>query len=290
MRDSMFSIYSVQPAAADLDHPECVNFGPDGYAYAGGEAGQLFRFKADESKIIVANTGGGIGGLCLDGNNNVYECNYGTPVVHKISPQGEVTVYSSGTEQYPAIYPNYPVFDSKGNLYYSDSGDFYKPSGRIFVVRPDGTTENLFGGHLHFPNGLAIDAEENYLYAIQSSASNILRFPLTSAGLGEPDIYASLPGTVPDGLAFAESGNLYVSCYAPDVIYRITPERVTETVICDTLADRVNRPTNIAFEPGTTRLYFANLGGFTINCIDVNEKGQSLKYPKLQEYPKGANL
>lgn len=282
MRNAMLSIYSVQIIAGDLDHPECVNFGPDGKAYAGGEAGQLFWFTINESKQLIANTGGGIGGLCVDGNNNIYECNYGKPVVHKITPEGIVSIYSSGTEEYPAVYPNYPVFDSKGNLYYSDSGDFYCPSGRLFVVRPDGKTEHLYGGHLHFPNGMAIDAEEQYLYVIQSSASNILRFPMNEGWLGEPEIYVDLPGTVPDGLAFAKSGNLYVSCYTPDVIYRINHERIVETVIYDAFADRLNRPTNIAFEPGTTRLLYANLGGFSVNCIDVDEKGLPLHYPKLK--------
>ena len=26
-----------------LDHPECITWGCDGYAYAGGEAGQIYR-------------------------------------------------------------------------------------------------------------------------------------------------------------------------------------------------------------------------------------------------------
>ncbi|MEB3100944.1 SMP-30/gluconolactonase/LRE family protein [Ferviditalea candida] len=138
-----------------------------------------------------------------------------------------MSVYSSGTKEFPAKYPNYPVFDNKGNLYYSDSGgDFYRAEGRIVVVRPDGATEHLYGGHLHFPNGMAIDAEEKNLYVIQSSASNILRF-------------------------------------------------------IDPYADRMNRPANVAFEPGSTRLFFANLGGFSVNAVDVGEKGLRLKYPKF---------
>jgi gluconolactonase len=282
MKTMMRSAHSVRIIAGDLDHPECVNFGPDGYAYAGGEAGQLFRFNSENDKRIIGNTGGGIGGLCADGHNNVYECSYGKPVVHKITPEGEVTVYSAGTDDFPAMYPNYPVFDGQGNLYFSDSGDFYHPCGRVFVVRPNGKTEFLYGGHLHFPNGLAIDAEEKHLYVIQSSASNILKFPIQQdGGLGEPELFANLPETVPDGLAFAESGNLYVSCYAPDVIYRISPDRVVETVVYDPYADKLNRPTNIAFVPGTTQLYFANLGGFSVNCLDVGEKGLPLRYPKF---------
>lgn len=281
MPDALCTIYDVAVLATDLDHPECVNFGPDGRAYAGGEAGQLFRIGLEGATEIVATTGGGIGGLCLDGQGNVYECNYGHPHVHRITPGGEVSVYSQGSPDRPAVLPNYPAFDSRGNLYYSDSGDFYKPNGCLYVVRPDGSTAHLFGDHLHFPNGLAIDADEAWLYVIQSTVSNILRFPLRDGTLGEPEIFITLPGTVPDGLAFAASGNLYVACYVPDVVLRVTPDRHAETVVEDHMAERLNRPTNVAFAPGTTRLLIANLGGFSVNVLDVGEAGLPLQYPIL---------
>ena len=43
-----------------FDHPEAVAWGPDGRAYAGGEAGQLYRFGLD-GKVIeeVARVQGG---------------------------------------------------------------------------------------------------------------------------------------------------------------------------------------------------------------------------------------
>jgi gluconolactonase len=277
------SIWDVEVLASSLDHPECISFGPDGRAYAGGEAGQLYAFRPGEEVKEIANTGGGIGGLCADGDGNIYACNYVLPLVHRVAASGEVSVHSRGTRARPAVMPNYPVFDSSGNLFYSDSGDYYKPTGCLYVVRPDGTTEHLFGDHLHFPNGLAIDADERWLYVIQSTASNILRFPLREGGLGAPESYVSLPGTVPDGLAFAESGNLYVACYAPDVILRVSPARRVEVLVEDPGADRLNRPANVAFEPGSTRLCFSNLGGWTVNALDVGERGLPLRYPRLRK-------
>ena len=281
MPHALRTIYDVAVIAADLDHPECITFGPDGRAYAGGEAGQVFRFTMDGTTEVIANTGGGVGGLCLDGHGNIYECNYGLPRVHRVTPGGAVTVYSTGSADRPAVLPNYPAFDSRGNLYYSDSGDLYKPSGCLFVVRPDGRTEHLAGDHLHFPNGLAIDAHEEWLYVIQSTAANITRFPLRDGGIGSPEIFITLPGTVPDGLAFAAGDNLYVACYVPDVILRVTPDRHVDIVVEDRLADRLNRPTNAAFEPGSTRLWFANLGGYSVNAVDVGEQGLPLHYPTL---------
>lgn len=273
------TIFEVETLVTGLDHPECVNFGPDGKGYAGGEAGQLWEFRGGGEKRELANTGGGIGGLCVDGGGNVYTCNYLQPVVHRVSPDSKVAACSRGTKERPAVLPNYPVFDSAGNLYFSDSGDYYKPSGCLYVVRPDETTEHLFGDNLHFPNGLAIDAEERWLYVIQSTAANVLRLPLERGRVGEPEVFVQLSGTVPDGLAFSESGNLYLACYVPDAILRVDAKRNVEVVVQDPGADLLNRPTNVAFEPGTTRLWFANLGGSTVNAIDVGERGMPLRYP-----------
>ncbi len=50
-----------------LDHPEGVAWGLDGYIYAGGEAGQLYRIDPRDPKPdIIALTGGFILGLALD--------------------------------------------------------------------------------------------------------------------------------------------------------------------------------------------------------------------------------
>jgi sugar lactone lactonase YvrE len=171
-------------------------------------------------------------------------------------------------------------------LYYSDSGNYYKPNGGLCVARPGGRTEHLFGGDLNYPNGLAIDPEEEWLYVIQSKAYNILRFRLGKDGkLAEPEIWISLnhvfPDILLDGLAFARSGNLYVACYLPNVILVIDRDRRVDTVVQDFGGDVLNQPTNVAFGKEDTKLYYANLGGYHVNELDVGEKGMALRYPKI---------
>ena len=97
---------------------------------------------------------------------------------------------------------------------------------------------------------------------IESTAADILRIPVNKDGtIGAPEIYAQLQGNVLDGLAFARNGNLYVSCYYPNRIYRIFPDQNIELLIEDATGEVLNQPTNVAFEPKGTRLFFANLGG-----------------------------
>ena len=55
-----------------LDHAEGIAWGMDGYAYAGGEAGQLYRIDVDRGKLTqFADTGGFILGLALDAVGNI---------------------------------------------------------------------------------------------------------------------------------------------------------------------------------------------------------------------------
>ena len=275
------SIHDFRPVAANLDHPECVNLGPDGKLYAGSEDGRMFRIDPASGEAVVAGTvTGGIGGICLDAGGAMYECNYGQPQVNRIAADGTASVHSRGPADAPAILPNYPCFDERGNLWFSDSGGYYKPNGRLMVVRPDGRTELASGSQLQFPNGLALDESGRWLYVVMSTAASIVRFPVDGDRLGDPETWVTLPGTVPDGIAFSASGNLYVACYVPDAILIVDPKRRVSVLAHDPGADVLTRPTNCCFGRDAT-LFVSNLGGFTVMAVDVEEKGLPLRYPRL---------
>ena len=58
-----------------LDHPEGIAWGLDGYAYAGGEAGQVYRIDIDRGEMVqFADTGGFVLGMALDAQSNIYVC------------------------------------------------------------------------------------------------------------------------------------------------------------------------------------------------------------------------
>ena len=85
----------------------------------------------------------------------------------------------------------------------------------------------------------------------------------------------------PDGLAFDTEGNLYVSCYASDNIYCVSPERKVELLTYDRDGTTLARPTNIAFGgPQNDELYVANLGRWHINRVKVGIQGQLLANQK----------
>ena len=277
------NIHQVETICAGVDHCECLNFGPDGRLYAGGFAGQVYvmpppKFEPNQ----FANTDGVLAGVAVDGNHNVYVCNATKHKVLRVSQRGEISTYCEEAPDGPLAVPNYGSFDHEGNYYLSDSGDYWKPSGRLIRISSKGRVESLIGGNWHFSNGLAISPKDGAIFMIESTASDVLRIPIQRDGTtASPEIYAQLTGAIPDGLAFAANGNLYCSCYYPNRIYVIHPDQNIELLIEDSTGEVLNQPTNIAFEPGGTRLFYANLGGAHIGALDVGERGMPLFYPKL---------
>jgi gluconolactonase len=276
---------ACEVVATGLDHPECLVVGEDSVLYCGGEAGQIYRVAGDGAEPEqIATVGGECGGITLDGDGNLYECNM-SRVVNRITPSGEVEVYSNGTDDLPMLVPNFPVFDDAGNLFVSDSGDWDLCNGRIYVIRPSGETELAFPDYLAFPNGMALDREAGWLYIAQSSVRNVIRLRVADGEIqGRPEIYASLPKyPVPDGLALSEARNLYVSYYEPSAILVVRPDRLVEVLIEEAVHGLFNRPTNVAFSREPGRLYYANYGGFELGALPVSEPGMALAYPKLGE-------
>jgi len=278
-----YNVHQVQIIQTGLDHPECVNFGSDGRLYAGGFAGQVYVMAPPNFKLRqLADTRGYLGGVATDADHNVYACDTTHRCIQRVDQKGKVTNYCDNAPDGALIIPNYGSFDSSGNYYFSDSGEYWKPTGRLIRVSKDKRIESLIGSNWHFANGLAISPKDGSIFMIESTAADILRIPIGRDGTaGKPEIYAQLQGNVLDGLAFAANGNLYCACYYPNRIYVIYPDQNIELLIEDSTGEILNQPTNVAFEPQETRLFYANLGGAHIGAFDVGEKGMPLFYPRL---------
>lgn len=273
---------NIQFVCEGLDHPEGVAFGLNSVLYAGGEAGQIYRIEPDEGSFkCIAETGGFILGITLDGKDRVYACDAGRREVVQCMPDGQVNTYASGTVERPLVNPNYSVFDTDGRLFFSDSGDYWNPGGSIWVVEPSKQAEPLTPPNLPFANGMCLDSEEEYLYLVLSTSAKIVRFKLDGKNLaGEMEIVAQLPeNTVPDGIALDTSRNIWLGCYVPDEIWKISHDGNFEKIMEDWTGELLNRPTNIAL--GKNRVFFANLGGWHIGSFEIEVEPLSLNYPFL---------
>jgi gluconolactonase len=273
-----------KPLAGGLDHPEGVAYGPDGFVYAGGEAGQIYRVGLDGKVMQVGTTGGFNLGLALDADANIYVCDMARAAVMRMTPGGEVSVYCEECEGARIKTPNYPCFDARGNLYVSDSGTHNGSDGKIYLIRPGGRAE-LFSAEAHvFTNGLCLSPNGSYIYVVESELPGISRIPILpgeKAGPCEPVIQLP-PDDVPDGIAFDAGGRLYISCYAPNRIYRLESDGRLAVVVDDPTALNLSQCTNIAFAgPELDILLIASLSGWSIAAGKIDARGAALPCPRL---------
>ncbi|CAN5764893.1 hypothetical protein BH23CHL5_BH23CHL5_04850 [soil metagenome] len=280
-KTSIMDIGAFAPFVEGLDHPEGVASGPDGTVYAGGEAGQIYRVSFDGTFEQVGSTGGFVLGICLDANSNVYACDSASHSVKRITIDGHVSTYSNGTPSRPMQTPNYPVFDKAGRLYVSDSGEWDKHSGCVFRIDPDGSTELLTEAINVFPNGLALHPTGSHLYAVVSQVPGVVRISLDDTGTpGQIETVIGLPHNVPDGLAFDVNDNLYISCYAPDIIYRLTPDGDLQVLVSDWTRVTLASPTNLAFCGDDRKtLVVGSLCRWHLSSASMDVAGAPLHFP-----------
>jgi gluconolactonase len=273
---SEFPIEQFSVFAANLDHPECLAFDRAGNLWAGGEGGQIYRIDRDGRATTVANLGGFCAGLAFSPDDELFVCVPATGIV-RAAADGKHSVFASHVGGEKLIGVNYGLFDSAGNYYVTDSGNFQKRNGRLVRFRPDGTGE-VIAGPMGYTNGLALSADERALFMVESDTDSVYRLAIGADGtVGKPELYARECGRFPDGLTLDVEGNLYVCCYASDEIWRISPAREKTLFAWDRWAIKLGSPTNMAFGgENFDELYVANLARTTITRAKIGRRGQAL--------------
>ena len=265
--------------ADGLDHCECIAVHPDGSVWAGGEAGQIYRISPDGADIEeVATTGGFILGIAFSpGAAWMAICDLKHKCVWRMDMDSfRLTQIMKSVDGHDLNIPNYIAFDESGGFYLSDSGAFREINGLICYYSPEGESHIWHKGPVNFANGIAL--HRDWLYIVTSFMPGVERVRVMPDGTaGKREVFCTLPKTVPDGVAFDMHDNLYVSCYAPNRIYKVAPDRTTSVWIDDWEAHTLSNPTNIAFGGNQfDQLFTSNLGRWHITRIDAGVKGKPL--------------
>jgi len=270
--------FEIREFASGIDHPEGIAVAPDGTIWTGGEDGQVYVVTPEGKVTEHARTGGFSGGIALDAAGACFVCNTPGRIV-RVNADGTWEIFADHVAGRPMRVPNFPVFGPDGSLFVSDSGGWDTADGVIYRFSPDGTGEVFHHGPFHYANGLALDASAEFLYVVESARHGVVRLRVAAGreAVLEPVCVPGAIRWVPDGLALDADGNLYVTAYGSDRIYRLDPGGHLAIIAEDPNGMLLNRPTNCAFGGvDCTRLYIANLGGRLLSMIDLDRPGQPL--------------
>jgi len=261
--------------ADGLDHPEGLAFDRDGTLWAGGEQGQVYRIDTKGRVKEIARLGGFNLGVTVSPRQDLFYCNFKKHALVQVDRKGRVLNSWDRAGSYRFRTPNFSVFDSNGNLYFSDSGEWQQDDGCVLVLRPNGKVE-MFAGPFAFANGLSLSADERTLYVVESTADAVTALPVRADGTaGRPRKFARNLHRVPDGCGLDRQSNLYVTTYASDDIYKVTPAGKVSLYAHDPHGTMLASPTNVAFD-NNGYMYFANLSRWHICRVRTGVKGQRL--------------
>lgn len=139
------------------------------------------------------------------------------------------------------------IFDSRGNLYFTDQGQtgLHDPTGRLYRLRPNGQLEVLLA-NVPSPNGVALSPDERVLYLGVTRGNQVWRVPLLDDGSVSKvsAFFTSYGPSGPDGLAVDSTGRVIVANPGLGLVWvlnhRGEPEQVWKSCAGASL-------TNIAF-------------------------------------------
>jgi len=207
--------------ASGLGFPEGPVVMPDGrIVFCDGNVGELLVYQGGTVSTF-ARTGGSPWGAVLGRDGAIYVTQGGNVPgsgdtstvsgIQRVRMDGTVELLCSQVAGHTLYGPNDLAFGPDGRLYFTDSGseeDFrfdVRSPGRLFAIdgRHDG--EMLLERPRVYPNGIAYDGQRR-LYWTESLAHRVCRLED-----GKATTFSQLSdGHVPDGMAIAADGRLFV--------------------------------------------------------------------------------
>lgn len=229
-----------------LVRPECVWSDAQGVWVSDNGVGGVVKVAADGKTPL----GSGIrepNGFSRRRNGNFVVASLEDHRLYEIAPDGTTKVLAERVDGRDLGVVNCAWVDSDDRVWASvmtPRAHWYDalnagPEGYIFVV--DGRGARIVADDLHLTNEVKLDRDENYLYAVESLARRVVRFPVAADGsLGSRQTVGPADlgfGAFPDGFAFDAEGNIWLTLITRNAIAIIDREGALHTVF-----EEVNQP------------------------------------------------
>lgn len=246
----------------DLQRPECILAQPDGTIITADARGGVMVIQPDGSQRLRLPTQTGAAGpddagfedryvmaqgslpngLALLENGDIMIANWGTDSVEILQRDGILRTLYSSIDGLPIGKANFVMRDSKNRIWFTvttrmvpwtDSINAGVLDGYLALIDERGIriVAEGFGG----TNEVRFDANEEWLYVVESNARRISRLRIGEDGMPTArEVFGpeQLEG-FPDGFAFDAHGNLWITLIMSDKLIALTPEGEVLTLLDD---------------------------------------------------------
>ncbi len=283
----------VKTIGSGLLRPEGIMALDDGSLYAADAHGRVAHIAPDGHTTFFGKIGGTPNGVCVDEHQHCIVANIGNGEVQSVAPNGRHTVLMREAEGHKMLTPNFPFLDFAGRLWVSNSTDNPDidaslqgpvPDGSLVMIAPKQAPRIVASG-ICFANGVAVDKKEDYVYVAETMLRRVLRYRIEpDSSLGPAEVYGpAILGQAgfPDGIAFDDAENLWVTFPVANAVGYIDPAGRIEIYVQDHQGRLINRPANICFGgKGRKTAYIGSLGGKSIPSFPVPHPGMRLIHQK----------
>ena len=269
---------AIKYVGSDLQRPECILAESDGTLWSADARGGVVRIGTDGSQEIVTQRrsahfehsgseatrylfGTLPNGLAFARNGDFLISNFGTDCLEVMSRDGTSRVLASDIDGEPIGKVNFVLRDSRDRIWITVSTRLKNWMHALRTDLADGYVARFEDGRFrivadgfHFTNEIRFDANEEFLYVVETTGGCITRLRLDGCGnLEGREIFGPRSlgaGAWPDGIAFDSFGNLWGTLVYSDKLFVITPEGDQRILLDEGDPERV-AALERAFEAGT---------------------------------------
>ena len=235
-----------------LQRPECILAEPDGTLWSADARGGVMKISSDGSQQMITQTGSDFfseadseatrylsgtlpNGLAFDADGDILISNFGTDRLERMDRHGNTVVLADSIEGEEIGKVNFVLRDSQDRIWITISTKIKNWMHALRTDLNDGYIARLEDGKFRivaegfgFTNEIRFDANEEYLYVVETTGGCISRLRVTDQGdLVDREVFGPSnlgKGAWPDGIAFDVYGNLWGTTVYSDKLFVLTPE------------------------------------------------------------------
>jgi sugar lactone lactonase YvrE len=250
----------IRYVGQDLQRPECILAERDGTLWTADARGGVMRIATDGTQRLIAQAPTGTSlngersaeqlilggtlpnGIAFDGNGDILIANFGTDAIELMTRDGRSRTLHDRIDGQPLGKTNFVLTDRRSRIWFTVTTRLQPWTRSINEKAPDGYVGLIDDQGIRIvadgfvgTNEIRLDANEEWLYVVESNARRISRLRVAADGsLSQREVFgpANLGG-IPDGFAFDGAGNLWITLIMAERLVALTPQGDLLTLLDD---------------------------------------------------------